>query len=71
MTEEDWLEGLLWLTDYVILKIHFDLQDKIKKNYKLLDSGKNLEKEIQYSQQQIALAPLSMSAIKKNPVILD
>ncbi|VEC04857.1 Uncharacterised protein [Klebsiella pneumoniae] len=71
MTEEEWLEGLRGLPDDVILKIHFDLQEKIKKHYKLRDSGKNLEKAIHYCQQQIALAPLAMSAMKKNPGMYD
>lgn len=71
MTEEEWLEGLRGLPDDVILKIHFDLQEKIKKHYKLRDSGKNLEKAIHYCQQQIALAPLAMSAMKKNPGMHD
>ncbi|MGP7753339.1 hypothetical protein [Klebsiella pneumoniae] len=71
MTEDEWLEGLRGLPDDVILKIHFDLQEKIKKHYKLRDSGKNLEKAIHYCQQQIALAPLAMSAMKKNPGMYD
>ncbi len=71
MTEEEWLEGLRGLPEDVILKIHFDLQEKIKKHYKLRDSGKNLEKAIHYCQQQIALAPLAMSAMKKNPGMYD
>jgi hypothetical protein len=65
MTEEEWLNGLRGLPDDVILQIHFDLQEKIKKHYKLRDTGKNLEKAIHYCQQQIALAPLTMSALKK------
>lgn len=71
MTEDEWLEGLRGLPDDVILKIHFDLQEKIKKHYKLRDTGKNLEKAIHYCQQQIALAPLAMSAMKKNPGMYD
>ncbi|ENZ8418806.1 hypothetical protein L1C56_03770 [Klebsiella pneumoniae] len=71
MTEDEWLEGLRGLPDDVILKIHFDLQEKIKKHYKLRDTGKNLEKAIHYCQQQIALAPLAMSAMKKNPGMHD
>ncbi|MEA4559975.1 hypothetical protein VBQ98_17980 [Klebsiella pneumoniae] len=71
MTEEEWLEGLRGLPDDVILKIHFDLQEKIKKHYKLRDSGKNLEKAIHYCQQQIALAPLAMSALKKKPAMYN
>lgn len=69
MTEDEWLEGLRGLPEDVILKIHFDLQEKIKKHYKLRDSGKDLEKAIHYCQQQIALAPLAMSALKKNPAM--
>lgn len=71
MTEEEWLEGLRGLPDDVILKIHFDLQEKIKKHYKLRDTGKNLEKAIHYCQQQIALAPLAMSALKKNAAMYN
>lgn len=69
MTEDEWLEGLRGLPDDVILKIHFDLQEKIKKHYKLREAGKNLEKVIHFCQQQIALAPLAMSALKKNPAM--
>ncbi|MEK6491486.1 hypothetical protein HV192_12135 [Klebsiella oxytoca] len=71
MTEEEWLEGLRGLPDDVILKIHFDLQEKIKKHYKLRETGKNLEKAIHYCQQQIALAPLTMSALKNNPAMYN
>lgn len=71
MTEEDWLDGLRGLPDDVILKIHFDLQEKIKKHYKLRDTGNNLEQAIHYCQQQIALAPLAMSAMKNNQGMYD
>lgn len=67
MTEEEWLNGLRGLPDAVILQLHFDLQEKIKKHYKLRDTGKNLDKAIHFCQQQIALAPLAMVAIKNNP----
>lgn len=71
MTEEEWLNGLRGLPDDVILQIHFDLQEKIKKHYKLREVGKNLEKAIHFCQQQIALAPLAMSALKKNPAMYN
>lgn len=71
MTEEEWLNGLRGLPDDVILQIHFDLQEKIKKHYKLREAGKNLEKAIHFCQQQIALAPLAMSALKKNPAMYN
>lgn len=62
MTEEEWLEGLRGLPDDVILKIHFDLQEKIKKHYKLREAGKNLEKAIHFCQQQIALGKVRTSS---------
>lgn len=71
MTEEEWLNGLRWLPDDVILQIHFDLQEKIKKHYKLRETGKNLEKAIQFCKQQIALAPLAMSALKNTPAMYN
>lgn len=71
MTEEEWLNGLRGLPDDVILQIHFYLQEKIKKHYKLREVGKNLEKAIHFCQQQIALAPLPMSALKKNPAMYN
>ncbi|MCU6669909.1 hypothetical protein M8013_14270 [Enterobacteriaceae bacterium H4N4] len=64
MTEEEWLNGMRGLPDAAILKIHFELQDKIKKHYKLRSVGGNLQKAIHFCQQQIALGPLSMSALK-------
>ena len=71
MTEDEWLDGLRGLPDFMILKIHFDLHEKIKKYYKLRDTGKNLEKAIHCCQQQIALAPLTMSAMKNNQDMYD
>lgn len=65
MTEEQWLDGLRGLTDDMILKIHFDLQEEIKKHYKLRATGDNLQKAFHFCQQQIALSPLAMAAIKK------
>lgn len=64
MTEEEWLDGLRGLPDSVILQLHFDLQEKIKKHYKLRDTGKNLDKAIHFCQQQIALAPLAIPALR-------
>lgn len=71
MTEDEWLDGLRGLPDAVILQIHFDLQEKIKKHYKLRETGENYQKAIHYCQQQIALAPLAMSALKKNPAMYN
>lgn len=71
MTEDEWLDGLRGLPDAVILQIHFDLQEKIKKHYKLRETGKNLEKAIHYCQQQIALGPLAISALKKNQAMYN
>jgi len=65
VTEEEWLDGLRHLSPQMILKSHFTLQEKIKKHYKLRETGKNLEKAIQLCIQQIALAPLTADAMRK------
>ncbi|MFP1891091.1 hypothetical protein ACLEEJ_00180 [Lonsdalea quercina] len=67
MTEDDWINGLRGLPDSLILKIHFGLQEKIKKHYRLRHTEDNLKRAIHFCQQQIALAPLAMSALKNNP----
>ncbi|EOI6481052.1 TPA: hypothetical protein ACJI3H_004596 [Yersinia enterocolitica] len=71
MNEEEWIDGLRGLPNDMILKLHFGLQEKIKKYYKLRDTGKNLQKAIHFCQQQIALAPLAMRALKNNPAMYN
>jgi len=65
MSEEEWLDGLRHLSPEMILKSHFTLQEKIKKHYKLRATGNNLDKAIQLCIQQIALAPLTADAMRK------
>jgi hypothetical protein len=65
MNEEEWVDGLRHLSPKMILKAHFTLQEKIKKHYKLRQTGKNLDKAIQFCIQQIALAPLTANAMRK------
>ena len=64
MNEDEWLDGLRHLSNDQILKVHFELQDKIKKHYKLREKGNNLEKAVNLCVQQIALAPLAIKALK-------
>lgn len=64
MTEEEWLDGLRHLSHDKIVQAHFGLQEKIKKHYKLRDQGNNLKKAISLCEQQIALAPLAMEALR-------
>ncbi|MGC4732695.1 MULTISPECIES: hypothetical protein [Providencia] len=66
MTEEDWVDSLRWLPDREIIKLHFSLQEKIKKHYKMRDVGDNLNRAIEFCKQQIALSSLAISALKKN-----
>ncbi|WP_336803623.1 hypothetical protein [Erwinia aphidicola] len=65
MTEEEWLDGLRHLSPEMILKSHFALQEKIKKHYRLRATGNNLDKAIQLCIQQIAMAPLTADAMRK------
>lgn len=64
MTEEEWLNGLRQLSHGKIVQAHFGLQEKIKKHYKLRAQGNNLKKAISLCEQQIALAPLAMAALR-------
>ena len=65
MTEDEWLDGLRHLPDETIIQLHFGLQEKIKKHYKLRESGSNLQKAIALCEQQIALSPLTLEAMKR------
>ncbi|HEN3491597.1 TPA: hypothetical protein ACWDIM_004520 [Yersinia enterocolitica] len=65
MTEDEWLDDLRHLPDETIIQLHFGLQEKIKKHYKLRESGSNLQKAIALCEQQIALSPLTLEAMKR------
>lgn len=65
MTEGEWIDGLRHLSDEKIIQLHFGLQDKIKKHYKLRAEGSNLKKAVELCKQQIALAPLTSEAMKR------
>ncbi|HDS5482038.1 TPA: hypothetical protein QH236_004460 [Serratia liquefaciens] len=65
MTEEEWLDGLRHLSNEQILHVHFELQEQIKKHYKLRAQGTHLKKAIALCEQQIALAPLALKALKE------
>lgn len=65
MTEDEWLDGLRHLPDETIIQLHFGLQEKIKKHYKLRETGANLQKAIAFCEQQIALSPLTLDAMKR------
>ncbi|MGQ5983229.1 hypothetical protein [Serratia marcescens] len=64
MTEEEWLDGLRHLSHDQIIQVHFGLQEQIKAHYKLRAENKHLKKAIVLCEQQIALAPLAMKALK-------
>ncbi|WP_036983091.1 hypothetical protein [Providencia alcalifaciens] len=66
MTEEEWVDSLRWLPDEEIIKLHFSLQEKIKKHYRMREKGGNLNRAIEFCKQQIALSSLAISALKKN-----
>ncbi|WP_182629846.1 hypothetical protein [Pantoea hericii] len=67
MTEEEWLDGLRHLSSEQILQAHFSLQEQIIKHYKLRSEPEHLKKAIALCEQQIALAPLTIQAMKQNP----
>lgn len=64
VTEEEWLDGLRHLSYDQIIQVHFGLQEQIKAHYKLRAENKHLKKAIALCEQQIALAPLAMKALK-------
>lgn len=64
MTEEEWLDGLRHLSHDQILQSHFNLQEQIKKHYKLRADPQHLEKAIALCEQHIALAPLAILALE-------
>lgn len=65
MTEGEWLDWLRHLSDDKIIQLHFGLQEKIKKHYKLRAVGDNLNKTVELCKQQIALAPLTSQALRR------
>lgn len=64
MDTKEWVDGLRWLRDEQIVDLHFQLQEKIKEHYKRRDIGDNLERAIQFCEQQVALAELAFPALK-------
>lgn len=69
MTEEEWLDSLRHLSHDQILNAHFSLQEQIRKHYKLRADPKHLKKAIALCEQQIALSPLTLEALKSNPAM--
>lgn len=65
MELQEWLDKLKWLSDEQLIKTHFGLQEKIKQAYKLRGEGNNLKKVISLCEQQIALSPMVMKAMKE------
>lgn len=64
METKEWVDRLRGLPDEVIIQLHFKLQEDIKRHYKLRDEGDNLDIAIMRCEQQIALAELTMPAMK-------
>lgn len=63
MDTKEWVDGLRWLSGEQIVELHFKLQEKIKKHYRQRDIGDNLERAIQFCEQQVALAELAFPAL--------
>ncbi|GAB2931331.1 hypothetical protein [Hafnia psychrotolerans] len=64
MELQEWLGKLKGLSSEQLIKTHFGLQEKIKKHYKLRGEGNNLKKAISLCEQQIAMAPLVIKAMR-------
>lgn len=64
MDTKEWVDGLRWLSHEQVVDLHFQLQEKIKEHYKKRDIGDNLERAIQFCEQQVALAELAFHALK-------
>ncbi|MEB6652687.1 hypothetical protein MXL28_05180 [Klebsiella aerogenes] len=64
MDTKEWVDGLRWLSDEQIVDLHFKLQEKIKEHYKQRDVGDNLERAIQFCEQQVSLAELAFPALR-------
>lgn len=65
MDLQEWRDKLSWMSNEQLIQAHFSLQEQIKKHYKLRDVGNNLKKAISLCEQQIALSPMVMKAMKE------
>lgn len=65
MDLQEWREKLAWMSNEQLIKAHFGLQEQIKKHYKLRDVGNNLKKAISLCEQQIAMSPMVMKAMRE------
>lgn len=65
MDNREWVSSLRLLNFEQIIDLHFKLQEKIKKHYKLRGVGNNLELAIQLCEQHVAMAGLALPALKE------
>lgn len=66
MESQDWLDKVKLLSNEQLIKTHFALQEKIKKAYKLREESSNLKKSINLCEQQIAMAPMVIKAMRED-----
>lgn len=64
MEIKEWVDGLRWLSADQVVDLHFKLQEKIKRHYKVRAEGDNLAKAVQLCEQHVALAELALPALK-------
>ncbi|MES4613567.1 hypothetical protein V2154_13395 [Ewingella sp. CoE-038-23] len=65
MDLQEWRDKLAWMSNEQMIQAHFGLQEQIKKHYKLRDVGNNLKKAISLCEQQIAMSPMVMKAMRE------
>ena len=66
MESQNCLDKMKLLSNEQLIKTHFALQEKIKKAYKLREEGSNLTKSINLCEQQIAIAPMVIKAMRED-----
>lgn len=65
MDNRERVSSLKLLNFEQIIDLHFKLQEKIKMHYKLRGVGNNLELAIQLCEQHVAIAGLTLPALKE------
>ena len=64
MEHKEWVDKLRWLSPEQIVQVHFELQEDIKKFYKLRGEGDNLARAEHLCEQMIALSELALPALR-------
>ena len=60
-----WLDGLRWLSVDQKVQVHFELQEQIKRHYRLRDERDHLQRAIHLCEQSVAFAKLALPALKE------